>query len=179
MNLVIIRKCVTSFVLTVTVIFTAVLIVSCLWLPPSTSEHQGLIVSEYQGLPSGELTSAMINNNSIAYSRDFLLSHRMISVHQLSSDVIDTVQNLNLAKMTPWKPHTTCGCRGGRNKQRRIKSVISNRSNVRYQTNSKCVNHSNLVQVLTDKMSNINSLKLTVCLLNARSVRNKTEVIHA
>ena len=158
------RNCVTCLTLVGFVTITAWIFVTTWWLVSSARN------SDYcrsQSLDKSHQTVIM------QFSRDYIMSFRRNCHLQPSDQAMDRIHSLGIARTKPWSPSNTRGCRGGRNKTRKIKTVISNRS--RYSFSQCTVNHNNLISVPLQPLAVTKSkVNCTVSLVNTRSVRNKT-----
>ena len=185
-------------------VFQSVLLAVCVITPAWLLITTAWCLSELFSSPDYIITSDL-NHNTMGYSRDYLLSQRKSSVINLSSDLSATISQLDIARSNPWTQNTR-GCRGGRNKQRAIKVRITDRNHITAVNCQTSVVHNNLVllsqQPISSFVTTRNSMlsyyeekqqgvnfhnlsyvelgkqRLTsFCLMNAQSVRNKTETI--
>lgn len=111
----------------------------------------------------------------ITYSRNELLSLRRFSPARLPFQLVSVLKDFGLLQ--------TRGCRAGvwaksRTRQRGIRTVISNRPD-RFSKFASLLNRDNLVKVPISQNANTQdtSHAISFCLLNSRSVRNKSSVL--
>ena len=109
------------------------------------------------------------------YRRDELLAINTVTSnsgkHNITAEVWANIKDLKLYRNKP----TSRGTRGGQKRQRRIKSIITDRSlenKVEHQAN-----HKNLIQIPLNCQPEVETKGLKVILINARSVNNKAESI--
>ena len=183
-----------SVLLTVCVFITAWLVVNTAWCLSGLFRSADYITSD-------------LNLNIMHYSRDYLLAQRKSSVTNLSPDLSTKLSQLDIARSHPWTRNTrgcrggrnkqriikvritdrntvnSSNCQSPVNEQnlvilsqRPICSLVTSRNSPffynQHQDKQCGVNSNNLLTVSAVKQ------KLTsFCLMNAQSVRNKTETI--
>ena len=111
----------------------------------------------------------------ITYSRSELLSVRRFSPARLPFHLVSVLKDFSLLR--------TRGCRAGvwaksRTRQRSIRTVVSNR-NDRFSKFASLLNRDSLVKVQISQVANTQdtSHANNFCLLNSRSIRNKSSVL--